>query len=110
MHLVHQQQPPLPVLEVLQHELGVVRALPAVREHVVRGHEDTGLLVRHLLGAGCELGDALLRDVRPHAELVVPLLHRHGRVAQHEARALDRARGDDAHERLARAARQHDDA
>ena len=39
-----------------------------------------------------------------------PLLDGDGRVAQHEARALDRRGCDDADERLARAARQHDDA
>ena len=72
MHLVHEQQAPLAALEVLEHELRVVRAPAAVREHVVRGDEHAGLRVRHLLAARGELGDALPVEVRPHEELVVP--------------------------------------
>mmetsp|Transcript_47092 Transcript_47092/g.91904 ORF Transcript_47092/g.91904 Transcript_47092/m.91904 type:complete len:438 (+) Transcript_47092:1495-2808(+) len=66
--------------------------------------------MQRLLRIGGEARDPVLRYVRPQAELVLPLQHRHGVGAEADAALLDRLRSGDPRESLPGAARQHDDA
>lgn len=63
-----------------------------------------------LLELAGEPRDGRIRQLCPHLELLAPLVHRYGGGAEHEDGLAHARGGCDAGERLARAARQHDDA
>lgn len=109
LHLVEHEQAPLELGHAIEQHLGLVRAPTLVREHRIRRHRDAARRQR-LLVLAREARDVARIQVGPELELILPLLDRHHARAQHQRALLDRARRRNADERLAGAARQHNDA
>lgn len=110
IYLIKQEQTPL-ALSDLVHDLQTLRTpLPAKRHHRVRCDRNRSDVCELLLGVGREPSDELVIDVRPDLELMLPLLYRYARGAQNEAALLDGAARRDTDQRLAGAARKHNDA
>ena len=110
VHLVHQQQSPLPP-PYGPHDLGrLVTALSTVRYHRVgRDEYATARGMYVVLDIGREDGYVIVGYVRPQFELVLPLQHRHGIGAKADDRFLDGLRGGDPREGLPGATGQDDD-
>mmetsp|Transcript_3893 Transcript_3893/g.12781 ORF Transcript_3893/g.12781 Transcript_3893/m.12781 type:complete len:375 (+) Transcript_3893:962-2086(+) len=108
--LVEEHQTPLARLDGLDEPLAIQGPLAPEAHHVVRRDEHAALGVQVLLDLRREQRDPRGVQRRPERELGLPLGHGRRVRAQHERRPLHRRRRDDRRERLARAARQHDDA
>mmetsp|Transcript_18365 Transcript_18365/g.54815 ORF Transcript_18365/g.54815 Transcript_18365/m.54815 type:complete len:254 (-) Transcript_18365:357-1118(-) len=94
VHLVHEQQPPLTVLDHAHHLLGLRAPLPRERNHGERGDADARQTREVLLALRREAADLMVLQVGPQLELMLPLVDRHAAGTQHEAALFDtRSRG-----------------
>lgn len=115
LDLVEDEQPPLDGAELVDELFGVGRAaFVSAGDHGVGGDDDAAFGEvgddSFLAGVRDELVDLALRERAEVEGLLFPLLDGDVVDTQDERATLHAGHRDDAHQRLARAARQHDDA
>mmetsp|Transcript_17989 Transcript_17989/g.51061 ORF Transcript_17989/g.51061 Transcript_17989/m.51061 type:complete len:502 (-) Transcript_17989:219-1724(-) len=113
LHLVHDHETPLELLDLRHEELGLTAAAAGKAEHAVRRYQHTSLsfaVVNGLLVLSRQHVNVLGRDGREHDELSPPLVYCHRRRGQDEATPSDSAACRNADECLPGSAGQHDDA
>lgn len=100
MDFIQYHKPPLLTFKPLHHSFCFPRPFCRVSQHGIRadGNRAANGLVFGIRG---EATDLAVVNGGPHLELGLPLLHRHGRVPQHQAPLAHGARSRHSHQRLA---------
>lgn len=100
MDFIQYHEAPLLTFQPLHHSFCFPRPFCRVPQHGVRA-DGNGTADGLVFGIRGEATDLAVVDGGPHLELGLPLLHRHGRVAQHQAPLAHRARRRHPHQGLA---------
>ena len=99
VYFIQDHEAPFLSFEPLHHPLSLPGPFGGVTQHRV-GADGNGAAYGLVLGIGGKAADLAVVDGGPHLELGFPLLHRHGRVAQHQTALPDSTRGCHAHQGL----------
>lgn len=105
MDFIQYHKAPLLTFKPLHYSFRFPRPFCRVPQHGIcaDGNRAANGLVFGIRG---EAADLAVVDGGPHLELGLPLLHRHGGIAEHQAPLAHSARGRHPHQRLASTCRQ----